>query len=240
MALADEISGWIASQIDAAGTRGAIVGLSGGLDSSVVAALCKRALGDAVLGTILPCQSQPIDEEYALLAAKAFDVRTQRVDLSPVFESLVGQLPGTSLLANANAKSRLRMVTNYYLANVNGYMVIGTGNRTELYLGYFTKYGDGGADILPIGGLLKREVRALAQDLGVPQPIVDRAPTAGLWPGQTDEGEIGMTYEEMDDIVAALGRGEDVGGLRPEAVERVRRLHAASEHKRRLMPILER
>ena len=156
--------------------KGAVVGLSGGIDSSVVAALCRRALGDAVLGTILPCQSQPIDEEYALLTAKAFGIRTQKVDLTPVFETLTAQLPATSRLASANAKSRLRMATNYYLANLNSYMVVGTGNRTELYIGYFTKHGDGGADILPIGGLLKREVRALARELGMPQP--DRRPNA--------------------------------------------------------------
>jgi len=238
MALADDISRWIASQVVAAGARGAVVGLSGGIDSSVVAALCRRALGDAVLGTILPCQSQPIDEEYGLLAALSFGVRTQKVDLTPVFTALTAQLPETSRLASANVKSRLRMATNYFLANLHSYMVIGTGNRTELYIGYFTKHGDGGADILPIGGLLKREVRALAQELGVPQPIVDRTPTAGLWPGQTDEGEIGMSYDELDDVVAALGRGE-AGGLRPEAVERVRRLHEASAHKRALMPIYE-
>ncbi len=238
MALADDISLWIASRVAAAGSRGAVVGLSGGIDSSVVAALCRRALGDAVLGTILPCQSQPVDEDYALLAASAFGIRTQKVDLTPVFETLLAQLPETSRLATANVKSRLRMATNYYIANLHGYLVVGTGNRTELYLGYFTKYGDGGADILPIGGLLKRDVRNLAVELGVPQPIVDRTPTAGLWPGQTDEGEIGMAYDELDDVVAALSRG-DVGGLRSSAVDRVRHLHAISEHKRAPMPIFE-
>lgn len=238
MALADEITSWIASRVAAAGSKGAVVGLSGGIDSSVVGALCKRALGDSVLGTILPCQSQPIDEEYARLAADAFGIGTLKVDLTPVFETLIAQMPETSRLASANVKSRLRMATNYYLANLRGYLVVGTGNRTELFIGYFTKFGDGGADILPIGGLLKRDVRALARDLGVPNPIVDRAPTAGLWPGQTDEGEIGMSYDELDEIVAALGRG-DAGDQRPEAVERVRRLNAASAHKRAPMPVFE-
>ena len=153
MALADSIGDWIRDRVTEAGARGAIVGLSGGIDSAVVGALCKRALGDSVLGTILPCQSQPIDEEYARLAADRFGIRTQKVDLTPVFESLIAALPETARLASANAKSRLRMTTNYYLANLNGYMVIGTGNKTELYIGYFTKYGDGGADILPIGRL---------------------------------------------------------------------------------------
>jgi NAD+ synthase len=238
LSLADEISDWIALRVAAAGSKGAVVGLSGGIDSSVVAALCKRALGDSVLGTILPCQSQAIDEEYARLAAAAFGLATLKVDLTPVFATFIAQMPETARLANANVKSRLRMATNYYLANLRGYIVVGTGNRTELYIGYFTKYGDGGADILPIGGLLKRDVRVLARELGVPPPIVDRPPTAGLWPGQTDEGEIGMSYDELDAIVSALSRG-DAGGLRPEAVERVRRLHDASEHKRALMPIFE-
>ena len=238
MALADSISEWIREQVTRAGSKGAVVGLSGGIDSAVVGALCKRALGDSVLGTILPCQSQAIDEEYARLVSATFGVRIHKVDLTPVYETLVAGLSETAFLAGANAKSRLRMTTNYYLANLNGYLVIGTWNRTEIFIGYFTKHGDGGADILPIGGLLKREVRALARELGVPQPIIDRKPTAGLWPGQTDEGEIGIAYDELDEIIVSLERG-DVTGLRPEAVQRVLRLHQSSANKRALMPVYE-
>ncbi len=236
--LAEDIARWLREQVGRAGARGVVVGLSGGIDSAVVAALAKRALGDQVLGTILPCHSQPIDEEYARLVAAAFGVQLHRVDLTPVYDLLVAQLPAVTRIATANLKSRLRMATNYSLANTLGYLVAGTGNYTELYIGYFTKYGDGGADVLPIGGLLKRQVRQLARELGVPAPIIERAPTAGLWEGQTDEGEIGLSYDELDRTIVGLERG-DLAGLRPEALERVRRMHEQSSHKRQVAPVYE-
>jgi len=134
--------------------------------------------------------------------------RDARRLLFGAFSSLVGTLadnreraahrPSADSLALANIKPRLRMVTLYYYANVLCYLVLGTGNRDELSVGYYTKFGDGACDGLPLGDLVKAEVRALAAELGVPRPVIDRPPTAGLWPGQTDEGELGFSYELLD------------------------------------------
>jgi NAD+ synthase len=239
MALADAIASWIRDQIEGAGANGAVVGLSGGIDSAVVAGLCARGLGpERVLGAILPAHSQALDVEHAQLVADTFKIESVTIDLSPAFDLMMSLLPTGSPLATANLKPRLRMMTLYQLANTRGRMVVGTGNRSELMVGYFTKYGDGGVDLLPLGSLYKREVRAVARSIGVPQPIIDRPPSAGLWPGQTDEGEMGITYDELDTILAALQRG-DTTGLPPEKVAKVQRMIAGSEHKRRPAPIFE-
>jgi NAD+ synthase len=141
-------------------------------------------------------------------------------------------------LAAANVKPRLRMATLYFLANGNGGIVVGTGNKTEARLGYFTKYGDGGVDLLPIVDFYKHEVRALAAVLGVPEPVIAKAPSAGLWPGQTDEDELGAGYDALDAALIAL----ETGAPCPDEVlcERVRRLEAASAHKRAPAPAFKR
>jgi NAD+ synthase len=128
-------------------------------------------------------------------------------------------------------KPRLRMTTLYFVANTLNYMVAGTGNRSELSIGYFTKYGDGGVDLLPIGNLLKSEVRAAARALGVPDPIIEKAPSAGLWLGQTDEAEMGFTYAELEDY---LTKGPQT--VSPALAMRIDRLMRSSEHKRALAP----
>jgi NAD+ synthase len=131
----------------------------------------------------------------------------------------------------ANVKPRMRMATLYYVANTLNYMVAGTGNRSELSIGYFTKYGDGGVDLLPIGELLKSEVRAMARELGVPEPVIEKAPSAGLWLGQTDEAEMGFTYAELENY---LTKGPQT--VSPALAMRIERLIRASEHKRSLAP----
>ena len=118
-------------------------------------------------------------------------------------------VPQGNDLAKANLKPRLRMMILYYFANSQDYLVAGTGNKSELCVGYFTKYGDGGVDILPLGGLLKTEVRKLAKELGIPKEIIDRTPSAGLWKDQTDEGEMGMSYEDLDFCLEAIEKGEE-------------------------------
>ena len=138
-------------------------------------------------------------------------------------------------MARANLKPRLRMSTVYYLANSSNYLVAGTGNKPEMQVGYFTKYGDGGVDLEPLGELYKHEVRALASVLGVPQPIIDRAPSPGLWPGQTDEGEMGITYAEIDAILAAWETGE-APNLPADRIAKVEGMVARSEHKRAMPP----
>lgn len=231
MQLADRIATWLKERVVEAGRDGVVLGLSGGIDSATVGALSRRAVGDKVLGLIMPCHSNPADERDALTAARSFDIKTQKVDLTPVYDALLSVFPTGSDLARANLKPRLRMITLYYFANTLNYLVAGTGNKSEAMVGYFTKYGDGGVDVLPLGGLLKTQVRALAAELGMPREIIDRVPTAGLWEGQTDEGELGITYEELDRSIQLVESGE-ASRCKPKTLEMLRALHRASEHKR--------
>jgi len=235
MGLADEIAGWIRKVVTEAGAKGVVIGLSGGIDSSVAAALAARALPGHVLGAILPCESDPRDAEDARLVADVFKLETVEVDLTAAYRALVAGLPQASRLVRANVKPRLRMTALYYLAASRGYLVCGASNRSELAIGYFTKFGDGGVDMMPLGGLLKRQVRELARQLGVPQRVIDRPPTAGLWPGQTDESEMGLLYEELDAAIEALDRGEPTA-VPPAVLARVQALVSHSAHKRSLPP----
>jgi NAD+ synthase len=236
MTLSEQISGWIAERVREAKAEGIVLGLSGGVDSALTAALAKKALGDKVLGLLMPCHSDPTDLEHARLVADTFGIETEYVDLGPVFDSLMASLPKGSDLAVANLKPRLRMATLYFFANSRNYLVAGTGNKSELTVGYFTKYGDGGADILPLGDLLKSQVRELARELGVPDAIIAKPPSAGLWAGQTDEGEMGITYDELDRTILAIEVG-DTSECDEATLERVRAMMAASEHKRVPIPI---
>lgn len=233
--LSQKITSWIRGQVLGAGCRGVVVGMSGGLDSSVVAVLCQRALPDSTLGVIMPCHSDPRDAEHALAVARKFGIATRTVVLDEAFDLLLKVLPGegfepaTRRRAEANLKPRLRMITLYYLANRLGYLVAGSSNRCELSIGYFTKYGDGGVDIQPLGNLVKGQMRELAAYLGIPREIIDKPPSAGLWLGQTDEEEIGLTYEELDRYLLAEEGREEVR-------TRIEAMIAASSHKRCLPP----
>jgi len=234
--LADQIARWIAGRVSAARARGIVVGLSGGVDSAVVAVLAQRAVGKNVLGLLMPCHSQPVDGEYARLLADTFDIETITVDLSLVYDALIAALPPGSDLARANLKPRLRMATLYFIANTRNYLVAGTGNKSEIMVGYFTKWGDGGCDLLPLGGLFKTQVWDLAGELGIPEQIISRPPTAGLWPDQTDEGEMGITYAELDATLQAIERG-DTSSCEPTTLAKVQGMIARSAHKRALPPI---
>jgi len=235
MSRVDFIVDWLRRKVTEAGRKGIAVGLSGGVDSSVVAVLSKKAVGKNMVGVIMPCESNPLDAEHALLVAREFGIDTEYVDLGPVFHALGEALPEGSPLARANIKPRLRMLTLYYIANTRDYLVAGTGNRTEIAVGYFTKYGDGGVDILPIGGLLKVEVRETARELGIPAEIIDKPPSAGLWEGQTDEGEMGITYEELDRIIA---RAEKPGFVpRTKTEKTVAAMMEKARHKQELPPV---
>ena len=193
-------------------------------------------MGDRMLGLIMPCHSDPTDAEHARLVAKKFDIETEYVDLTPVFDRLVEALPPGNKVAVGNLKPRLRMTVLYYFANSRHYLVAGAGNKSELMAGYFTKFGDGGVDILPLGDLLKTQVRELARELGIPEEIIAKPPSAGLWEGQTDEGEMGITYEELDKAIQAIESG-DTSQCDKKALEKVRRMMAASAHKRAPIPI---
>ena len=233
MELSDEISRWIKKEVESAGCAGVVVGISGGIDSAVVAYLAKKALGDNVLGLIMPCYSSEEDIYCANLVIENLGIRRERIDLAPAYDQLIEVLGKGERLAQANLKPRLRMLTLYYFANSLNYLVAGTGNKSEIMAGYFTKYGDGGVDILPIGGLLKRKIRELAKELGIPKEIIERPPSAGLWPGQTDEGEMGITYDELDSAISALEE-KKTEGKRAEILSKVENLIKNSCHKRKL------
>ena len=202
--LAQRLTLWTRETVLAAGGKGVVLGMSGGIDSSVAAVLCKRAFPETILGVLMPCQSSKIDREHAELVATGFHIPVKVVILDEVFDSLIKALQGdgydaaTRKLAENNIKPRLRMVTLYYLANRLNYLVAGSSNRSELSVGYFTKHGDGGSDLIPLGNLIKRQVRDMAEYLDIPRAIIDKPPSAGLWDGQTDEEEIGLTYDELD------------------------------------------
>jgi NAD+ synthase len=210
--------------------------MSGGLDSSVLAVLCQRAFPESMLGLIMPCHSQQEDKAHAQAVAGKFSIPTAEVVLDDIFNTLLQKLPdyktdsSASHIAQANLKVRLRMLTLYYIANQLKYMVAGPSNRSELSVGYFTKYGDSGVDILPLGNLVKGQVRELASFLGIPQQIIDKPVSAGLWQGQTDEAELGFSYEELDRYLVT-------GEASAELKKRIESMIAASEHKRQPPPI---
>ncbi len=239
MELSEEIAKWIKKHLEKSGKNGIIFGLSGGLDSAVLANLAKMAAGDNALGLILPCKSSREDGELAVKAAEAAGIKTGKVLLDGVFDELCGACRSANTMAKANLKPRLRMVVLYYFANTLDYLVAGAGNKSELTIGYFTKYGDGAVDILPLGGLLKEEVRRLAKKLGVPEEIIKRPPSAGLWKGQTDEAEIGLTYDELDSTIEAIEKNK-TQGMDKKTLDKVRNMIKDSEHKRKKIPVFRR
>ncbi|QXM06256.1 NAD(+) synthase [Crassaminicella indica] len=230
---------WLREKVKESNTKGLVVGISGGIDSALVANLIKRAFPENSLGVILPCKSNSKDRLDALEVAKACGIEYVEVELSEVHDKLFNSVLSTMhskkildqnnqlKLSDANLRARLRMSTIYCIANSLNYLVVGTDNAAEVYTGYFTKYGDGGVDILPIANLLKREVYEWARYLGVPQSVIDRPPSAGLWEGQTDETEMGTTYDMIDDFL----EGKEIPKKDQEIIER---LHKRSEHKRKM------
>lgn len=232
--LSSRLVDWLKDKAREAGAEGAVVGMSGGIDSSVAAVLCKRAFRDSVLGLLIPCHSITEDMEHARLVASKFGILTETASIDAVYDALVSVLPTDGnpgrKLAEANLKPRLRMATIYFYANRLNYLVVGSSNRCELSIGYFTKYGDGGVDIMPLGSLVKSQVRDLARHLGIPQVIIDKPPSAGLWAGQTDEQEMGLTYEQLD---AYFTTGKTPDAVRRRIEERI----ARNAHKRTVPPI---
>jgi NAD+ synthase len=246
-----DIAAWLRERLTEAGARGFAVGMSGGLDSAVVARLCQMAAPDQTIAVMMPCHSSPEDEADARLVTDHFELPAVRLDLGLTYDRLTADMGAAMAvlparhsqnspadeaecrvrLSLANVKPRLRMTSLYYLANSLNYLVAGTGNRAEVTIGYFTKYGDGGVDVLPLGDLLKSEVRALARDLGVPGRVIDKAPSAGLWAGQTDEAEMGFTYAELERYLA-----DGPEAVSPALALRIERLIRRSEHKRHAAP----
>ena len=244
-----EVCSFIRRKLEEAGARGLVIGLSGGLDSSVVACLAVRALGaDRVKALIMPDHrvTPREDLEDAWSVAKELGVEAKEVDIAPVCDAIVEGHPYRAegnLVALGNVRARVRMVLLYYAANVMDMLVCGTSDKSEIMIGYFTKYGDGGADLLPIGDLYKTDVRRLARYLGLPERIASKPSSPRLWPGQTAEGELGMSYDVIDStlyLVYERGyRPEEVAsriGVSLDAVNAVIRRVESSRHKRAMPP----
>lgn len=228
------------------GATGVVLGLSGGVDSAVTARLARDALGaEHVVGVLLPDARFPSElraetERFARDLGVA--ARTLPIDgVERAFHDLLPEVHDRVTLGNVIA--RIRMTALHTIARESGKLVAGTGNKSELLLGYFTKYGDGGVDLLPIGDLYKTEVWEVAASLGIPAAIRERAPTAGLWEGQTDEGELGMPYSEIDQILYGLERLRTEEEIAEALVLPLPRVHevaervARSRHKRRSAPV---
>jgi NAD+ synthase len=226
-----KITRFIEWKVREASARGVVVGLSGGVDSAVVASLSVKALGRrGVLGLILPevGVTSVSDVRDARMMAKKLRIELRYANIAPIiraFKSGIKDFKRSERIAVANLKPRARMTVLYYYANSLNRLVAGTGNRSELRAGYFTKYGDGGADILPLGCLYKTQVLKLAEHLRIPKHIIEKVPSAGLWKGQTDEEELGLPYEKLDMIYAGLDLGlkeREIAGAIGAGVEKVR------------------
>lgn len=206
--------------------------MSGGLDSCVSAALCAGALGqNRVLGIMMPCGNHPDDERDGRRIADFLGIESRTVRLDQVLEAMVNTagLDNSDALNMGNLKARLRMATVY--AHSQGRLVAGTSNRSEYLAGYWTKWGDGVADFHPLLGLYKDQVVKLAEAMELPEWTTERVPSAGLWPGQSDEGEMGVSYSEI--------RSFFTGGppsVSREAAARIAMLHGSSHHKRNPIP----
>lgn len=201
---------FIKRKVRGAGCEGAVVGLSGGMDSSVVATLCKKALRKInVLGISMPEVgiTYPRDVADARDVSNKLGIRFKVVDITPVLWGIRKNLfdfRDKARIPAANIRPRVRMTIIYYYANLLNRLVVGSSNRSELLAGYFTKHGDNAADLMPLGCLYKTQVRQLAAHLKVPKRIIEKVPSAGLWRGQTDERELGLAYEKLDMIYAGL------------------------------------
>lgn len=236
-----EIQKWIKEYVKSANVEGIVVGLSGGIDSAVTASLCVKAIGkENVIGLGLPCSSIPGDLKDARKMAELLGIRFIEIELSSIYDEFIKvteALFNSNQLATANLKPRLRMMTIYFVGQSFGkFLVAGTSNRTELAIGYFTKYGDGGVDFEPIGGLYKCEVRKVARLLNVPEEIVKKPPSAGLWEGQTDEGEIGLTYDVLDETIFRIDNDLDYNDLNMDDVNKVKSMIKSANHKNQMPP----
>ncbi len=238
----DVITSFLRHHLKESGRDGFVLGMSGGIDSSVVAKLCADAVGPAnVLGLALPEIAGGGDEKDARAYAKELGIGFRTIAIGGMVEAVAKQLkiPKADRVALGNVKARTRMITLYQVAHAEERVVIGTGNKSEIALGYFTVFGDGGADFAPIGDLYKTQVREMARHLGLPRKILEKVPTAGLWRGQTDEGDLGIAYDALDRILLGIElqfTAEEIAERADVDVKEVLRIEglvAANVHKRK-------
>lgn len=245
------IEEFITDVLEKADADGALVAMSGGIDSSTVASLAVRALGkENVKALILPSESNRASaREDAVAHAKSLEIEYTVIDIERIVRLFVDKAginfdsESSEKITVGNTRVRTRAVLNYMFANAENRVVLGTGNKSEALTGYFTKYGDQAVDCNPIGDLYKTEVRELAREIGVPEKIIEKPPSAGMWDGQEDEEEIGIPYETLDKVLEKCIEGKaqpetvahDVG-VSAEGVRRVIELHRKSEHKRKIPP----
>jgi len=233
----DRIVTWLQRMVQNANAKGLVFGLSGGIDSSVVGVLTKIAFPENALGLILPCHSLPQDQQDAVLVAKKFAIPYRIFSLDGIYDrflTLFDERYSKPLpLPLANIIPRIRMTVLYYFAQKENFLVCGATNKSELTVGYFTKYGDGGVDLMPLAHLTKTEIRQLAKFLDIPISIIEKAPSAGLWEDQTDEKEMGIRYTDLDQFIQN-------GSGNPEDIAKIQKMIELTEHKRQLPPRLER
>lgn len=233
----NNVANWMKDYIAKAGLKGFVVGLSGGIDSAVIACLAVKAVGaENVIGVSIPCQSRDDMNTDAEELAKNLNIRYMTIPIEDSYKCIIGQIGGSTQLTKANVKARLRMVVLYMIANQNNYIVSGTTNLTEAMIGYFTKYGDGGVDIEPVANYYKNEIYKMAELMPeIPENIKTKAPSADLWDGQTDEDEMGIKYSELDFILANLGTREE-DSLGEEKADKVKAMIKNAGHKNNLPP----
>lgn len=233
---------WLKDRVQCAGAEGVVLGVSGGVDSAVAAVIAKRAFPDHCMALLLPCESQISDLLHAQKLVEEFKIPYRIVELDNAFRVLSTQFASYIKLEGdkdrvlkSNIKPRLRMIALYYSAQARNYLVVGTSNKSELRIGYTTKHGDSAVDLQLLGDLLKSEVYELARFLQVPDIIINKPPSGGLWFGQTDESEMQFTYSELEKYI----HGERQG---LQNLERMEAMEKASEHKRKLpdIPVIPR
>ncbi|MBZ4212691.1 NAD(+) synthase [Mycoplasma sp. U97] len=223
---------WIRQKVTEANCKGCVVGISGGIDSALVVSLCAKAFPNNTLGIIMPIDNMNHDINDIKELEKNLQLSFKTVKLEKTYNELTTELKDiNNQLSISNIKPRLRMTTLYAYAQEMKYLVVGTDNEDEYFIGYFTKHGDGGVDILPISRLLKSEVRVMANYLRIPETIINKKPSAGLWENQSDEDELGFSYYELDKYLM-----NDFNNISSESLSKIKKMNKINDHKRHLPP----